>query len=462
MKIKSAITHSLSVIPAKAGTQGSFTGFPPSRGRQSKVGWAGYIILSLSILFSNAHADDLLTAYHQAFRNDPTYLENIAESNALKSQYNIDRATVLPNVNIASSASNSRISGINSYTYTTGLTVQQNIFNYSDWLTLKADKMTGKQADFNIDASKQDLSLRLIEAYLELAKQQEIVALDHKQLALSQTLWTQSQLLFKAGAKTDVDVTASQLAYHQNQAALIADEISLNDDTVKLSSITGQTIKLAKTLRDNIPYLMPIPLNESAWINKVALHNNIVLADEAAANASNEKIKVETAGYLPTVNTALSYGYTKEQTNGYARSGSGPNVSLNLTIPIYQGGSVAASAEQSHYQYLASFDKMQLDKESFISETKSSFIGIIRGIDALKTTKELIAANQKNYQETNFAYEGGIRNASDVVMSLDNLYQAQLSYLQAKYQYADNIIKLRYATGNLSIVDIEKLNGWLI
>ena len=202
---------------------------------------------------------------------------------------------------------------------------------------------------------------------------------------------------------------------------------------------------------------MPTPVNENAWINKVALHNTIVLADEAAANASAEKVKAQTAGYLPTVNTTLSYGYTKEQTDGsYTQSGSGPSASLNLTIPLYQGGSVAALTEQRQYQYLASFNKMQFDKENLISETKSSFIGIIRGVDALKTTKELIAANQRNYQETNIAYEGGIRNASDVVMSLDNLYQAQLTYLQAKYQYADNIIKLRYATGNLSIIDIVR------
>ena len=60
--------------------------------------------LSLFILFSSVSADNLLTAYRQALRNDPTYLENIAESNALKSQYNIDRATVLPTVGVDSSA----------------------------------------------------------------------------------------------------------------------------------------------------------------------------------------------------------------------------------------------------------------------------------------------------------------------------------------------------------------------
>ncbi len=419
------------------------------------------IILLLGFLSVNAKADDLLTAYQQALRNDPTYLESISQNNALKSQYNIDRATVLPNVSIDSTAAQSRISGIDSHTYNTGINLQQTLFNYSDWLTLNVDKFSTNQADFSIDASKQDLTLRLAQAYLEVAKQQEILAFDKKQLLLSKQLADQSELFFKAGAKTDVDVTTSQAAYNQNEANLITDEMLLNDDNAKLASITGHAVNVVKIVRDDIPYLLPIPLNESAWIDKIPLHNTFILADQAAANASNENIKAQAATALPTLNTTVGYGYTKQQTEVLTDSGSGANISLNLSIPIYQGGLVAASTEQSRYQYLASFEKMNVDKQSFISQTKSSFIGIIQGIEQLKTNKNLIALNQKNYQETSIAYVAGIRNASDVVTSLNNLYQSQLFYLQAKYQYAENIIKLREAVGDLSVVDIEKLNAWL-
>lgn len=420
------------------------------------------ITLSLALIISSSKADDLLTAYQQAFRNDPAYSENIAKNNAIKSQSTIDRATILPNLSVNSNISQSRISGINTHTYDTDLTVTQTLFNYSDWLTLAADKQSTKQADFSMEASRQDLMQRLTEAYLDVAKQQEIVALDNKQLALSKELWEQSQLFFNAGEKTDVDVTESQSAYNEDQAKLIVDSVSLNDYTAKLASITGHYVGLVKTIQDNIPELLPAPLNESAWINKVSLHNNVILADQAAVNANNETIKAQAANALPTINTSLNYGYTKERTDLTTESGSGPTVSLNLVIPIYQGGHVAGSVEQSHYQYLASFDKMQLDKQTLIAQVRSSFIGIIQGIAQLKADKDLIISNQKNYQETSFAYAGGIRNANDVVLSLNNLYQSQLFYLQAKYQYANNIIKLRDAVGNLSLIDIEKLNAWLV
>lgn len=418
------------------------------------------VLLSLVALIVQANAETLITAYKQALKHDPTYAQIIAQNNSIMAQHDIDLANLLPTVKLNGSTDHDFV-GSTAHTNAINVSLDQTLFNDNEWLTIKADKTNNMAAQLKIAASLQDLMSRVAKAYLNVAQDEAVVLLDQKQIALNQKLAHQSKFLFNGGQKTETDVATSLANLNQAQATLITDQLTLNTDKAQLASLTGVYPKQVNRLKKHVPLIKPKPLNEALWLNNTSKHNLTVRADLTSAKSSFIDMKAAHAKYYPTVSTSLSYGYTRTTGDGTDVSGTGPSVNLTATVPLYQGGSVAASTEQAYDNYQSAFDQAQIDKEKFINQCRQSFIGIVKGAAEINTNLNLVKAEQKNYQTNLIAYKGGIRNASDVVMALNALYAAQIDYLKATYRFTDNIIQLKQAAGTLNIHDIEKLNTWL-
>ena len=58
-------------------------------------------------------------------------------------------------------------------------------------------------------------------------------------------------------------------------------------------------------------------------------------------------------------------------------------------------------------------------------------------------------------------FEVGTRTTVDVLTLQDNLQQTETTFARSRYDYILNILRLKQAAGNLSVADIEQVDGWL-
>ena len=70
-------------------------------------------------------------------------------------------------------------------------------------------------------------------------------------------------------------------------------------------------------------------------------------------------------------------------------------------------------------------------------------------------------SNEAALAATKAGYDVGTRNIVDVLLAERNLYAARRDHANAKYDYLINTLKLRAASGQLAVKDIQELNSWM-
>ncbi|HEX5046918.1 MAG TPA: TolC family protein, partial [Gammaproteobacteria bacterium] len=62
---------------------------------------------------------------------------------------------------------------------------------------------------------------------------------------------------------------------------------------------------------------------------------------------------------------------------------------------------------------------------------------------------------------TEAGFEVGTQTTVDVLASQNQLRSAETSYFASRYQYLIGLLTLKQAAGNLTITDLEQIDGWL-
>ena len=62
---------------------------------------------------------------------------------------------------------------------------------------------------------------------------------------------------------------------------------------------------------------------------------------------------------------------------------------------------------------------------------------------------------------TEAGFEVGTRTTVDVLASQNNLRRAQTNFARSRYDYALEVLNLKYAAGSLAVQDLELVNEWL-
>ena len=138
------------------------------------------------------------------------------------------------------------------------------------------------------------------------------------------------------------------------------------------------------------------------------------------------------------------------------------SVTLNLVVPVFQGGYVNSKTRQAQDNYQVAAQKLEAQLRNTINDTHQSFLGIIAGIQKIKADKETIHSAQSALQGMEAGYRLGSQTLIDVLNQQQKVFQAQLQYAADRYEYVNNLLLLKQAAGTLSPQDLQAINAWLI
>jgi len=175
------------------------------------------LLLALLVAAPLALAEDLLQVYREARLNDPTLAAAQANWVALQERIPQARALLLPNVNLAAAA-NANIydasihteprTDINGRGFAFGsLTVSasQPLYRYANKVALDQARDQVEQSDFTLQSARQDLILRVAQAYFDVLLAQFNVELAESQKAAVSEQLAQAKRNFEVGVATITD-----------------------------------------------------------------------------------------------------------------------------------------------------------------------------------------------------------------------------------------------------------------
>jgi len=418
-----------------------------------------------------AQALGLLEAYNLAIRNDPTFQAAIEERAAGEENRALGRSALLPTLswNYNNSRNESEVTQASTRTdrdyrsYAATLTLQQPLLDYEAYARFRQGAAQALFSDERFRSKSQYLAVRLLSAYSQALLAQERIELSRAQKRAFAERLQLNQRLLKGGEGTRTDVLETQARL----SMAVAEEIEAQDNQDaalrELEAMLGEPLQIEQ-LDPLSPRFVILPLEPQrfeSW-RELALANNPELASQHHALTSAEyEVERKRAGHLPKLSLYASSRQTSSDSEStYNQKYDTNSVGIQLTVPLFAGGSVSASTRQAARQL--SQAQFELDAQTATTlvdlhkqyNLNSSAAAKVRAYEmAVESASALVQATQKSVS-------AGERVNLDVLDAEQQLFSAKRDLAEARYAYLLARVQLKYYAGLLSEGDLRQVAGY--
>ena len=432
------------------------------------------VLLTCSFFISS---ENILEIYNEALENDPTYKS--AEYSYLADKQIVvqGRAALLPSITLSGSTNwneyyqNDQLQQeYNSFSKSAR--ISQPLFRLDSWFNFKRSKSLTNAAEADFAYQQQNLLLRTAELYFGVLR-----AIDNLNAAISEEKAIKKQLdqaqqRYEVGLSAITGVQEAQLAFDLSMAARINNEGNLFSAREALNALIGREIFSLDELGENLNVSSPFPNSKEEWV-KTALENNYQLkAAYLRRDAAKSNARSVASNHLPKIDIVGSG--SESETNqfnyeGFEVNGQGipvpavtgrRNYSIQLSVPIFQGGAVSSRRKQAYSQFNEADENTLFTERSVIQEVRSQFSNVVTLVANVNAQRQAVISATSALEATQVGYKVGTRNIVDLLQAEKNLYSAEKNLANAKYDYILANLRLALAAGTIgpnNIVDINNI-----
>ncbi|HEY3731569.1 MAG TPA: TolC family outer membrane protein [Steroidobacteraceae bacterium] len=432
----------------------------------------------------HAASANLLDVYNRALDTDPLWHQ--ASATRLATRETKTQA-VLGLVPLDISA-NKNFIGIGSAQIKTpaylGAGLSINLFNWDNWVALKAADATVAQAEANYQAAAQSLVQRVSQQYFAVLAAEDTLTAEQSALQSVQTQLDQAEQRYRVGLIAVTDVAVARASRDSTSAAVIAAKRALATQQDLLRAITNETYPSLAGPRDDMPLLNPDPASEDSWVTTAMEQNASLIASRMASDIAHDNLLTAYGGHLPTININVTRNWALEHGN-FNTANSNPALgqaavigainglptvvdtndvfwSIGISVPLFTAGLTQSKVRQARYNWDAAKAGLDFTSRQTEEQTRDAYQGVISQIAQVQALKQAVESDRIALEATQAGYQVGTKTVVDVLTTRAQLLTDDTNYAQAKYAYLNGIVSLRLAAGNLDRSTIELITGWLV
>ena len=328
-------------------------------------------------------------------------------------------------------------------------------------------------SDLDYEAAKQALLIRVAGSYFNvLAAKDTLASAVSAREAIARQL-EQAQRRFEVGLIAITDVQQSQAGFDDAIATEIQSQRLLANSYEQLREIIGDIVTELAAPSDELPLLSPDPASPEQWVRTALSQNLTLVSSRLAAEVAEYDIDIQKGSRLPTVNLQAAYTSTTSERTATVYQGGTPNTQLipqrpeghswqlNVQFPLFTGGLNRSRIQQTVYTHRVATEELDRIGRQTERQTRDAYLGVISGIQRVRALKQSVESNRTALRATEAGFEVGTQTTVDVLTAQRNLSNAETTYSRARYDYIINVLTLKQAAGNLSVTDVEQVNGWL-
>jgi len=452
----------------------------------------GSIVLCLLCLSATAQAEDLLSVFDSAVQNDPQIRE--AEANRLAAREARPQAIarLLPQASGSASRSRSWSDGSGFQSQVVGnivqrfqqggsgvtdtdswrLDIRQNLFSWANWWTLAQASHEVALAESDYLAQQQNLAQRVASQYFAVLNAIDNVAAQEAAREAFASQANQFERRFEVGLIAITDVQEARAARDRAAADVINAKRVLASAQEQLRATTGGKYAVLNAPDDKMPLLTPEPASEDEWVKISMEQNATLISSRLSADIARDNVKIAFGGHLPTLDLVAGRTYTdvdglrivppSELAAPSSNINYGKQLSLQITVPIFSGGSTQSLVRESQYRWIAARERLERTSRDTERQARDAYLGVVSEISRVQALRQALESSQTALRATEAGYEVGTRTAVDVLDARRQVIANQTAYSQSRYTYLNNLIQLRLASGDLDRSTIEEINKWLV
>lgn len=419
-----------------------------------------------------ASAADLMQVYRAAQDNDPTFSAARSTLDAGREKAPQGLSGLLPSLTLSgntvwndndvkvlstSATMQQRYNG-NGYQ----LALSQPLFRWQNWVAYDQAKLQVAQAEASFAQARQDLILRVAQAYFDvLYAQENLAAVQANKTAIAQQLES-AKTNFEVGTATITDTHEAQARFDLAAAQEIAAESDLEVKRRALQAIVGDEPGALAPTRKDAELAPPQPADMAQWVASAEKDSLNVLIQQAATEIATREVDKQRAGHYPTVDLVANQGYSKS-----FASTLGPvdtdfrNVGLQVSIPLFQGGATLSRQREAAANRGAAQAALEAAKRASALAARQYYLGVANGLAQVRALKAAMVSSQSALESNKLGYEVGVRINIDVLNAENQVYTTRRDLAKATLDTLMAQLRLKAAVGALGEDDVAAINALL-
>jgi len=450
-----------------------------------------------SILFAQEKWD-LRKCVDYALANNISIKQTDVQAKIAEVQYNQSKLNQYPSLSFSGNTSFNSGSNQDPTTFSlitesyvaTGLQLQASaqIFNwYSRQNTIAANRWLAEAAKASTENVKDNISLSVANAYLQvlLAHEQEKIAL--VQLQQSQSQLDNTRKLVDAGSLPELNASELEAQVATDSANDINAKGNLQQSILSLKEYMN--MDAAAPFEVDEPPVEQIPVENIADLQPDAVYT-LALANLPQQRINEDKLKaaqknadVAKAGMYPTFSAfgglGSRYNNLGEDITGFGLSNQavgivqGTNslvypyepiysktsftrqinenffqsVGIGLSVPIFSGGSLRGNWETAKLNIKTAALQEDADNQTLKQNIYQAYTAAVVALEKFNASKKAMDISQRSYDFAQKRYDVGMLSTIELITDQNNLLSAKLQYVQDQFDYVFKMKVLEFYKG---------------
>lgn len=307
--------------------------------------------------------------------------------------------------------------------------------------TLEAAKLDNQQA-------KDNLTLNVILAYLQVLSSEDVLVTSKKQIETTKKQIERMSIMVKqgtAGSYQLADLKAQQAAEEVNIMNL---ENNLQQSKLSLCQLMNMpfnpNIQLERTEKE--PNIQEYTISAQS-VYKAAVQNlALIKAFEYKIKSAESAIKIAQSGLYPilTFNANLSSSYSSLARNsqnesiGYLsqiNSNLGTFAGLNLQVPIFNKFQTKNQVKLAEIALKSVELDLQSNEWQLRQNIEQAWLNMSSTFNRYKVLQEQVKYLEESYKAAELRFNNGTINATELLIIKNNFDRAKISVAQTRYEY---------------------------
>ena len=429
------------------------------------------LIAAIALSSATANAESLYEVYKLSKQNDPGLRAAAATYQAEKEGVAVAEGNLYPSISFSAELGyddiDSPSSNYGNASNTLALSLDYPIYSPALDYAVDAVELSSKSAGVSFSNSEEDLALTTLTEYFNLLIAQSTLQTTEALVKTTASQLDRAKKQYEVGLASVTDLQDAQAEYDSVRVTELSARSSVSYAQRALEQRTGRALKNIPELSKDYPIRLEPNMTVDSLIEKARRDNKQLRILSLSVESAENNIDIQKAsGRTPTL--ALS-GSLSRTDNNYTSSASSvdgatntASIALGLSIPLYSGGSINASVRQASAQANSAFEQRASSLQDIELNIRSLYIDLQTTIAQVDAQQQLIRSRTSALEATKAGYDVGTRNIVELLDAQSNLFNAQNTYQQYRYNFVLKQLSLLEVTGDLTEETIKELDKWLL
>lgn len=389
-------------------------------------------------------------AVSETINTHPAIQERLKNFRATQQDLNIADAGYLPKLDLISGFGYKKTGGISDQVinddtddiYRNTLSLTQNLFQgFATQHQVEYEKARILAAAYNYIETANDIALQMVGTYINLLKQQELLANNQEHVERSEAIYQKVYDLYVAGHSPRSEIDKIQSTLFLSRANLTVQRNNLIDAGYKFRKLLGRK-PISDTMRmPEVTFKLPVNHEQAT---QYAINNNpSILVRNSNIQAAQALQKKNKSRYYPRIDAELTHDYNRDYGSSVGHDDRFQAM-VNLRYNFYNGGADRAEIQKNISQMHREVELRHNTRRDIVEQLDLSWSTHTMLANQLDDLQKYLSFSKSTMDLYTLEYKLGKRSLLDLLAANNDYFNAQqqiittrANLLLAKYRILD-------------------------